>query len=466
MDFYSLFIRKSHHGRLCSRSRIFTCLLRLSLSIQPGWFIPTSLALSWMLSPDALILQGNGAGLYENTFYFVLTVGFLLAVGCISLFQHQALGTYAGNTFSCLTETTGIFPATTLILATRASLVLFLPTGILVTAGFTFNEIFLYWFPNFGFSFILLFFVLMLHLAGRKTALAIQPLLIGTAFSGLLFLSLYGLTDHPLSNPEQPELSLSNILSIPAGALLLFLGFDFKSNRYPLSNNPGKQLKPQLHRQNSQRGRNYVFLAPVFGYVLFMLWTRVSLDNVEAAKLSTSTIPYLFVARETLGQTGRVIIGVTIISGTLACVNGLFLQTNNTLIELSSILFHRFSIIPSVRTRIYPIVFAVLIGVFMMTGMAGSEKLEIYIRGSLLLWLFLVLMHCFAVARILRKTNTFISTTGYGFSIVLFSSFSSLLLSFHEKFSILIFCFTVLITAALAAKGLLPPGNKQLIHKT
>lgn len=436
-----------------------------------SFFIPTSLALSWMLSPDALILQGNGAGLYGNTFYFMLTVGFLLAVGCIFLFRHQALGPYAGNTFSSLTETTGIFPAATLILAGRTSLVLFLPTGILVTAGFTFNEIFLYWFPNFGFSFILLFFVLLLHLLGEKTALTIQPLLVGIAFSGLLFLSLYGFTGQAAPQQEQPGLSLSNVLSIPAGALLLFLGFDFKVNRHATPLNPEKQLKLQLHRktprpENSHKNKKYIFLAPVLGYVLFMLWTRVSLNAVEAAKLSTSTIPYLFVARETLGQTGRIIIGVTIISGTLACVNGLFLQTNNTLAELSSFLFQRFSISPSVHTRIYPVVFSVLIGVFMMTGMAGSENLEIYIRGSLLLWLFLVIMHCFAVARILQKTNLFISATGYGLGIVLFSSFWPLLLSFHEKFSLLIFCSIVLMTAALAAKGLLPVGNKQLIHKT
>ncbi|BCL62646.1 hypothetical protein DGMP_33390 [Desulfomarina profundi] len=418
-------------------------------------FIPTSLALSWMLSPDALILQGNGAGLYGNTFYFMLTVGFLLAVGCIFLFRHQALGPYAGNTFSCLTETTGIFPAATLILAGRTSLALFLPTGILVTAGFTFNEIFLYWFPNFGFSFILLFFVLLLHLLGEKTALTLQPLFVGIAFSGLLFLSLYGFTGQAAPQQEQPELSFSNVLSIPAGALLLFLGFDFKVNRHAAPLNP----------ENSHKNRNYIFLAPVLGYVLFMLWSRVSLDTVEAAKLSTSTIPYLFVARETLGQTGRIIIGVTIISGTLACVNGLFLQTNNTLVELSSVLFQRFSIGPSVHTRIYPVIFSVLIGVFMMTGMAGSENLEIYIRGSLLLWLFLVIMHCFAVARILQKTNLFISATGYGLGIILFSSFCPLLLSFHEKFSLLIFCSIVLMTAALAAKGLLPAGNKQLIHK-
>ncbi len=432
--------------------------------------IPTSLALSWMLSPDALILQGNGTGLYGNAFYVILTVGFLLAVGCIFLFRNQALGSYCGNVFPCLTETTGIFPAATLILAGRASLVLFLPTGILVTAGFTFNEIFLYWFPNFGFSFILLFFVLLLHLVGKKTALAIQPLFIGIAFSGLLFLSLYGLTGHPVSIPQQPDLSLSNMLSIPAGSLLLFLGFDFKLNRQTIPPDPVKQMKLQLYRKtpqpkNSPGCRNYVFLAPVFGYVLFILWTRLSLDYVEAAKLSTSTIPYLFVARETLGQTGRIIIGVTIIGGTLACVNGLFLQTNTALMELSSVLFRRFSISHSVRTRIYPVVFSILIGVSMMTGMAGSEKLEIYIRGSLLLWLFLVIMHCFAVARILQKTNIFISTTGYGFGIILFSSFCSLLLSFHEKISLLAFCFTALITAALAAKCLLPAGNKQLIHK-
>ncbi|WP_457575205.1 hypothetical protein [Desulfomarina sp.] len=421
--------------------------------------IPVSLALSWMLSPDALILQGNGAGLYGNTFYLMLTIGFLLAIGSISLFRHRALGSYAGNAFLCLTETTGIFPAATLILAGRASLVLFLPTGILVTAGFTFNEIFLYWFPNFAFSFSLLIFVLLLHLLGEKTALTIQPVLIGIAFSGLLFLSLYGLNGHHMSQPEQPALSVPNVLSIPAGALLLFLGFDFKPTRYAIPPNPG-QLTLQPHRKNSDKGWNHLFLAPVSGYVLFMLWTRVSLDNVEAVRLSISTIPYLFVARESLGQTGRIIIGITVISGTLACVNGLFIQTNNILTELSSVLFHRFSISPAVRTRIYPIFFSVLIGIFMMTGMAGSEKLEIYIRGSLLLWLSLIIMQCFSVAKIIEKTHRYISTAGYALGIVLFLSLCSLLLSFHEKYSLLVFCSTVLITAALAAKGLLPAGNK------
>jgi hypothetical protein len=412
--------------------------------------IVISLTFSWILSPDSLVLQGNGAGLYGSSFYFVLAVGLFFATGCTFLLRHQKLGPFAGNTFSSLTETSGIFPASALIFASQTSMVLFLPTGILVTAGFTFNEIFLYWFPNFGFSFILLILILLLNLAGRKTALTMQPIFIGIAFSGLVILALFTPAENLIQQPVQTDLTLSAMASLPAGALLFFLGFDFS-----LSNGKNAPETPTA----------YVFFSSILCFILFVLWTKTSLDRVATERLASTAIPYLLVARETLGQTGRLIIGVTIISGTLGCVNGLFLQANNSLVELSTALFHRFSLSPFSRTRIYPVLFSICIGLFMMTGLAGSEKLETYIKGSLLLWLLLVITHCFAAASILRQKYKYLSTSGYCFGTILFISFCFVFASFQERVLLLEFCSIVLLSAALAAKGLLLPGNKHSINR-
>lgn len=61
----------------------------------------------------------------------------------------------------------GNWAALLLPLSSRLSLTLVAATGLVATAGFVFNEVFVYWFPNFLFAYLLLGLILIVNLLGR-----------------------------------------------------------------------------------------------------------------------------------------------------------------------------------------------------------------------------------------------------------------------------------------------------------
>jgi len=252
---------------------------------------------------------------------------------------------------------------------------------------FTFNETFIYWFPNFALSFLLLAIVLTLHLAGERITLLAQPFFIGLTMSCLVLLCLAGLFGSPEPQSAEIQTSKTFSLSLPLvfTALVLFLGYD----------------QPDASLSSGSRGR-YV-AALMAGFILLTLWGFVSLKYVPSARLAGSTIPYSISAREIFGQAGRVIMGIAVISGTCGLVNGLFLLATRSLRHIAD---HISPLAPSRAAyswRIWSVIFSLCIGSSMAAGLAGSEKLEIFIYGALLLWLLMVGVHCFAAASKLYK---------------------------------------------------------------
>jgi hypothetical protein len=397
-----------------------------------------------MLSPDALVILGNNVGRNGMVFLVALAIGALLSLLTIALLHNPRLTQFGGTSFTCLATETGLLPAMTLTLASRLSLVLLLPTGMLVTAGFTFNETFLYWFPNFAFSFLLLAIILTLHLFDERVALLAQQFFIGLAMSCLLLLCLAGLFKSPdISSPEIPTgnrfpLSLSLVFT----ALLLFLGYD----------------QPESALSSGSRGR-YIW-ALIAGFGLLAFWGFISLKHVPHAKLAGSTIPYTISAREISGQAGRVIMGVGVISGTCGLVNGLFLLAIRSLRHMAD----HISTLTSCRTayngRIWSVIFSLCIGIFMAAGLAGSDKLEIFIYGALLLWLLLVGTHCFAATRELQKQQL---PTLYWYLLVAVFPLAALWLacSSEHAATLVVFSFLALAVSAACSAGWLWYGGKR-----
>ena len=103
------------------------------------------------------------------------------------------------------------------------------------------------------------------------------------------------------------------------------------------------------------------------------------------AKLASTSLPHLKTARYLLGDTGRWIMGGIIIFGTLGAVNGLFLACRVNAAEMAG-----HGLLPQwiKRQGVVPIFLALAIGLMMAKGMAGSDKLEIWIRAIFLVWLF------------------------------------------------------------------------------
>jgi hypothetical protein len=356
-----------------------------------------SLALSWMLSPDALIILGNSVGRSGMMFYAPFTIGLLLSTLAIILIHHPAVSITTGSSFTHLATEAGLLPAMTLTLASRLCLVLLLPTGMLVTAGFTFNETFVYWFPNFAFSFLLLGIILTLHLAGDRVALAAQPFFIGLTICCLVLLCLAGLFGPQELQPTQTVPGSQFPLAFPLifTALLLFLGYE------------------RLESSPSSDSRGYYIWTLITGFILLALWAFVSLKHVPQATLANTTIPYIISAREILGQPGRIIIGIAVISGSCGVVNGLFLLASRSLQQMADHLFLPPVCSPALRQRIWPVLFSLFIGIFMAAGLAGSEDLETFIYGALLFWLLMTGTHCFAAARKLQKQQGTSATYWY-----------------------------------------------------
>ncbi|WP_163335823.1 hypothetical protein [Desulfopila sp. IMCC35008] len=357
--------------------------------------IMTGLVLGWMLSADVLVKLGNGIA--QNRTLFLLSMAFcaLLTGIAASVIHHPLLrNNGTGDNVGVLVQGAGRLPAMTLTLASRTLLMLLLPTGLLVSAGFAFNEIFVYWFPNFGFSFILLALIAGLHLLGKNVARAAQPLFIGTAVLCLVILTLAGLS----SSPDQAPLSVDTGFQFSGaglvGCLLLFLGVDY--------------IAPSGY----QNSRVPAFAGLFLALLLFLFWSMVSLQHVPADRLQDSTIPHLIAARNILGQPGRFLMGTLIISSTCGLVNMLFHLTSEGFAALAGRRLLPGHPPGNLRRRIYIVVFTILIGGLMMSGLAGDDKLEAFIRAALLLWLVLTGLQCFAASRILNEVHNSSPVTG------------------------------------------------------
>ena len=402
-----------------------------------------SIPIGVMISPETLVMLGNSAGYNGAIFYLSVAAAAGVSCSCAYCLFYPGTEARKGNELALLAGSIGKVPAAALVLSARLTVTLLAATSVLVTAGFAFNEIFLYWFPNFGFAFLLLGFILVCNLIHTSWAFKLQLLLVVcilTCFSVLLF---NGLLYSPAKNITAQGSQFTS-LAAASGALLLFLGFDLIIN---------SQLKNKL--------------MPAIGAVcimcmLFALWGAVSRAYVPAASLAESTLPHLKTARAIMGQNGRLLMGVIVICGATAAVNGLFIYLGQTARDLAS-----HEIIPRFKGentlhRLTCILVSLLIGIFMMGGLAGEEKLTVYYRGALALWLLLLAFRCLTSAYLYSSNKIFSVVAFSTGGIIGFVSFLFVIISEHatEQF---IFCLQVYISALLFV--LIWPGMVKLFPK-
>lgn len=132
---------------------------------------------------------------------------------------------------------------------------------------------------------------------------------------------------------------------------------------------------------------------------IFFFWALASLFHTPLEKLVGSTIPHMKTARYIIGDTGRYLMGVVVIFGTLSCVNGLFLAARYLMEEdlIKRYFAPNFPAAASVsgwqpgfwarKPALAPLVLALAVGLMMAGGIAGSETLEIWNQALILAWL-------------------------------------------------------------------------------
>jgi len=318
-------------------------------------------ALGLMMSPDNLALLGQLTG-HFGYYTFLLIAGTLVLY---LIYAHSYAQQYAhcgnpANTWFAF------YPLTVRILTAVV-----MGTGLTVSSGFVFNEVFVYWFPNFAFAFIMLGLVGVLNFLGPAARAMAQTIFLGTAISGLVLLTAIGLARGPFlaTLPKTPDHTIAlPWLFLP---LLLFVGFDMG---LPTG-------------RNSVSRRNVSVIAvktamALFG-MLIILWSIAMALHVPGEKLMSTSIAHMIAARHISGQTGRIIMGVVVICGSLAAVNAIFESVARMTAMMQQQLLPRVTALPKAAIGLMVVIIAVLLA----SGFAGEEGLETWIRTAMLLWL-------------------------------------------------------------------------------
>lgn len=332
-----------------------------------------------MVSPISLVLLGNNMG----------TVGISFFIGmCVALIVHIPTALVYGKLFTqrpslgseseFIKETLGTFPAIVFPLCSRVVCAICASTGLLVTAGFVFNEVFVYWFPNFAFAFLLLGVILVLNLSGEKISGMIQIICVLVVIIGLITLSVAGVLK--LEDVSLLEKEVSFASSVRAGllALFLYIGFDLGGFAYT-GNSDGTH--------HGDLGKPMVVGIILVGGV-FCMWGLVSALYVPPDTLANTSIPYTITARKILGQPGRIIIGLVIIAGVCSAVNALFGAVSKMIHGMVTHgLLPQFFRVGGHRAPLFLFLLATGVALMMVVGVAGNPDLDIYIRAGLLFWL-------------------------------------------------------------------------------
>jgi amino acid transporter len=332
-----------------------------------------------MLSPDILATVGNLAGRMPAFFLLFLGAGALCHTVTSRVYSaalDPRVGPFAVET-ELIRRALGPGYALFFSLFPRLLMFLCLSTSVLATAGYVFNEVFVYWFPNLGFSFCLLGLLLALNLSGKEAANLGQVFFISVSILGLLVLVIAGFARLDLFGREVPAVGSQGyeVLRHLFPAFIIFVGFE-------LSLFSSTDPKPALFAPRAM-------VSAILGIGLVLgVWGLLSLAHVSPERLAESALPHALAARAIMGQRGRVVMGIVAISGACGAVNALLASVSRFVSAMA-----QDGLIPTalVQVRGRPLVAPALLGVggfaMMGAGMAGSPMLEHLVMAGAWFWL-------------------------------------------------------------------------------
>jgi amino acid transporter len=300
----------------------------------------------------------------------------------------QVLQTSSGDPIRGIQRMLGHRNAAIILICGKLPFAVCASAGLVVSAGFVFNEVFVYWFPNFAFASLLLVSITLLNIFGKKPALVTQVITIAAASIGLLILTGAGLFN--LSGARSTfEMSVNFDYRYLAAAVIVLVGFDM-----------GLYAGWGTRHGFSQLSRSMA-IALIGSGVLLALWGLATLAVVPAAKLESSTIPHMIMARKALGQTGRLIMGTVVIFGVSSAVNALMLSISTITGQLASGAGGSKKAVFASKTRAATILFVAGASALLMAlGFAGEPVLDTWIRSSLVMWLLYYTIVNFSAYRV------------------------------------------------------------------
>ncbi len=345
--------------------------------VKFSFFASLTIAMGFMMSPESLTMLGNNMGQAGIPFVGALVLAGMFYMMTAHTF-HKAFSLFSGPAGEALLirQVLGSIPAAVFPLSARVTFALFASAAMLITAGFVFNEVFVYWFPNFTFAYLLLGFLLVMNLLGQVFAEKLQVFSIIAVLTGLFALSIIGLASETTISAEQMKSSTLSLFPTGIYAVLLFIGFDLAfMQRIHDSDHDDHSVIP-------------IISGIVLATLIFCLWGLASIMHVSSGRLAETTIPHTLAARKIFGQNGRLIMGVVIIAGTISAVNALLLGISRMISGMAME-----GLLPAVlqgtekRAPVSALVMAIGIALMMASGIAGKPEIVLYVRAGLLLWL-------------------------------------------------------------------------------
>lgn len=334
--------------------------------------IPIGGALAFALAPSSLIVVGNLVG--TSGYLFLLVIGLATLVHCCTANTYRiAARLFPGPASEArlIGAVWGALSRIALPLAARWPLAVVFSTSLLVTAGYVFNEVFVGWFPNLGFSFLLLACLTVINLAGEKSWCFCQRIFLGITVCALLAVMIAGAMAPPL---PATTASVADTIALPlvVAGIFIFLGFD---------------LAVFLTRAEGISTPHFV-TALILSALVLSCWGLVSGRQVEATRLAESSLPHMLAAKAILGEPGRWLMGAAVIGGTCAAVNMLFQGLTKMTIAVAGLGPRSAWMARRPWGRcLPPLVLAAFIAAMLGSGMGGESILDTWITGGFWLWL-------------------------------------------------------------------------------
>jgi hypothetical protein len=320
----------------------------------------------------------------------VLTIPLATIVHLITIHSFKTLREACGHHLVCLQEYFGRRSAAVIVLSAKLPFAVCASAALAVTSGFVFNEVFIYWFPNFAFAFLLLGVTAALNLISQTAARFMQVLAVAVVCIGLSIVSVAAFSHLP-GQIVAHELQFDFHYRHLAAGLVVLIGYDLGLNT----------------RQNdplSIRSPAAMVMAVIGGALLLSLWGVAAMSVVSPERLESSTVPYMTAARKALGQPGRYIMGGVAIAAVFSALNAMMHSVSQLTGQSANLL--------KKRPRLdHPTLFrpaAVLLitsasAILMAAGFAGEPHLETWIRAGITLWLSYYLLVNIAAIRAVRN---------------------------------------------------------------
>ncbi len=338
--------------------------------------ITTFMITGFMISPLSLVILGNGAGETGFWMLWVLPIFAMLNLRTTYLFKqlfHNENSSYPKIFVRGLRR----WIISLLQLSSLVPFCIAVSTLILAKAGFVFNEIFLYWFPNLFFSVCFLVFIVGINIMRPSLSRCLQGISVFIFLGSILFLLISGLV-----NWEKTIVEAQNTMqSEPLHWRHLILGFWlFMAGELAVYHNT-------IHQQRPVSLFNIV-CAFVVSLVIFISWGKFALHFVSMERLADSTVPHFVVAQAISGEMGQKIMGAAILAGSFASVNLLMAGGSAALAKMARSR-QIFPILknPKLVEKFSMMILFIAILSMLLSGMAGKEITWTIAYSAFYVWL-------------------------------------------------------------------------------